>query len=193
MAEFISIKDFAELAGVSTQSIYKRIRKTDNPIQPFLKRDDNQLTIDKVALNVLYGIEVDQTTTQPSLKVDNPLQNDSEMKENVKESKEIKEEATASNKVIDILREQLQAQRKDIEEKNTLIAELNHRLAEVTTLLDQQQKLSIADKKRILELEAGEQERQEKEKKRGLFSWFKWKNKQTWNKFIFSIPNTIAF
>lgn len=179
MAEFISIKDFAELAGVSTQSIYKRIRKTDNPIQPFLKRDDNQLTIDKVALNVLYGIEVDQTTTQPSLKVDNPLQNDSEMKENVKESKEIKEEATASNKVIDILREQLQAQRKDIEEKNTLIAELNHRLAEVTTLLDQQQKLSIADKKRILELEAGEQERQEKEKKRGLFSWFKWKNKQT--------------
>lgn len=170
MAEFISIKNFAELAGVSTQSIYKRIRKTDNPIQPFLKREDNQLTIDKVALNVLYGIEVDQTTTQPSLKVENPLQNDSETKENVKETKE---EATASNKVIDILREQLQAQRKDIEEKNTLIAELNHRLAEVTTLLDQQQKLSIADKKRILELEAGEQERQEKEEKKGFFNWLK--------------------
>lgn len=173
MAEFISIKDFAELAGVSTQSVYKRIRKADNPIQPFLKREDNQLTIDKVALNVLYGVEVDQTTTQPSLKVGNSLQNDSEMKEDVKESKEIKEEATATNKVIDILREQLQAQRKDIEEKNTLIAELNNRLAEVTTLLDQQQKLSIADKKRILELEAGEQERQEKEEKKGFFNWLK--------------------
>ena len=173
MSDFISIKEFAELAGVSTQSVYKRIRKSDNPIQPFLKKEDNQLTIDKVALKVLYDIEVDQTTTQPSLKVGNPLQNDNKTKEDVKESKEIKEEATATNKVIDILREQLQAQRKDIEEKNTLIAELNNRLAEVTTLLDQQQKLSIADKKRILELEAGEQERQEKEEKKGFFNWLK--------------------
>ena len=173
MSDFISIKEFAELAGVSTQSVYKRIRKTDNPIQPFLKKEDNQLTIDKVALRVLYDVEVDQTTTQPSLKVGNPLQNDNKTKEDVKESKEIKEEATASNKVIDILREQLQAQRKDIEEKNTLITELNNRLAEVTTLLDQQQKLSIADKKRILELEAGEQERQEKEEKKGFFYWLK--------------------
>ena len=173
MSEFISIKEFAELAGVSTQSIYKRIRKADNPIQPFLKKEDNQFTIDKVALKVLYGVEVDQTTIQPSLKVDNPLQNDKETKENVKESKEIKEDITASNKVIDILREQLQAQRKDIEEKNTLITELNNRLAEITTLLDQQQKLSIADKKRILELEAGEQERQEKEEKKGFFNWLK--------------------
>lgn len=175
MSDFISIKEFAELAGVSTQSVYKRIRKVDNPIQEFLKKEDNQLTIDKVALKVLYDVEVDQTTTQPSLKVGNPLQNDNKTKEDVKESKEIKEEATASNKVIDILREQLQAQRKDIEEKNTLITELNNRLAEVTTLLDQQQKLSIADKKRILELEAGEQERQEKEQKKGFFSWFKWR------------------
>ena len=173
MSDFISIKEFAELAGVSTQSVYKRITKTDNPIQPFLKKEDNQLTIDKVALRVLYDVEVDQTTTQPSLKVGNPLQNDNKTKEDVKESKEIKEEATASNKVIDILREQLQAQRKDIEEKNTLITELNNRLAEVTTLLDQQQKLSIADKKRILELEAGEQERQEKEEKKGFFYWLK--------------------
>lgn len=171
MKKFIPIKEFAELAGVSTQSIYKRIKKADNPIQPFIKQEGNQFTIDKVALQVLYKVEVEETTNQQGFKVENPLleaqEKDGEKKENAEEKE------NASLKVINILQEQLEAQRKDIESKNNLIAELNNRLAESQRMLDQQQKLSIIDKQRILELEAGTQKRAEQEERKSWF-WF-WK------------------
>lgn len=168
MKEYISIKDFSKLAGVSAQSIYKRIRKADNPIQPFIKQEGNQFTIDKTALQVLYKIGVEETTSKQGCEVEQPLIDTQEKDGERKEKTEEKESAT--NKVINILQEQLEAQRKDIESKNILIAELNNRLAESQRMLDQQQKLSIADKKRILELEAGTQEK-EQEKRKGLF-WF---------------------
>ena len=171
MKNFISISEFAELAGVSTQSIYKRIKKADNPIQPFIKQEGNQFTIDKTALQVIYKIGVEETTTQQGCKVENPLleaqENDGDKKENARESE------SAESKVIKILQEQLEAQRKDIECKNNLIAELNNRLAESQRMLDQQQKLSIADKAKILELEAGTQKRAEQEERKSWF-WF-WK------------------
>lgn len=168
MKEFISIKDFAELAGVTTQSIYKRIKKADNPIQPFIKQEGNQFTIDKVALQVLYKVGVEETTTQQGCEVDKEVEKHYLNKGTETRARE--QEENASLKVIDILQEQLEAQRKDIESKNILIAELNNRLAESQRMLDQQQKLSIIDKQRILELEAGTEE---KEKRRGLFGWWK--------------------
>lgn len=166
MSETLSIKDFAEVAKVSPQSIYKRLKKLDNPLQAYVVKEGDQIMLQKIALKELYNIEVDLTTTQPSLKVEQPKTEDKETQENATKVNE-EQEQTASFKVIQILREQIEAQRKDIENKNKQIEELNNRLAETTQLLDQQQKLSLADKKQLLLLEE-----KIKENKKGIIGKF---------------------
>lgn len=156
MKENLTIKEFAELAKVSPQSIYKRLKKVDNPIQAYIIYQDDQILLDKSALKELYKVEVEQTTTQPSLKVEQPYQVESENAhtptEKTHENKE-NESQTASHKVIEILREQIKIQREEIQDKNKVIADLNQRLADSQKMLDQQQKLSMADKQQILMLE----------------------------------------
>lgn len=166
MSETLSIKDFSEVAKVSPQSIYKRLKKLDNPLQAYVVKEGDQIMLQKIALKELYNIEVDLTTTQPSLKVEQPKAEDKETQENATKVNE-EQEQTASFKVIQILREQIEAQRKDIENKNKQIDELNNRLAETTQLLDQQQKLSLADKKQLLLLEE-----KTKENKKGIIGKF---------------------
>lgn len=166
MSETLSIKDFAEVAKVSPQSIYKRLKKLDNPLQAYVVKEGDQIMLQKIALKELYNIEVELTTTQPSLKVEQPKAENKETQENATKVNE-EQEQTASFKVIQILREQIEAQRKDIENKNKQIEELNNRLAETTQLLDQQQKLSLADKKQLLLLEE-----KTKENKKGIIGKF---------------------
>lgn len=166
MSETLSIKEFAEVAGVSPQSIYKRVKKPNNPIHTYIEYEGEELRLQKIALKELYGVEVDQTTNKPSLKVEQPKTEDKGTQDNARKVNE-EQEQTASFKVIQILREQIEAQRKDIENKNKQIEELNNRLAETTTLLDQQQKLSLADKKQLLLLEE-----KTKENKKGIIGKF---------------------
>ena len=165
MSEYISIKEFSELADVSSQSIYKRIKKLDNPIQAFLKRKNNQLTIDKEALQVLYGIKVEETTTEPSLKVEQPSQEKQKNNRYNQDKQQKTENLDPSSKIIEILKQQIDSQRKDIEEKNKQIADLNNRLAESQKMLDQEQKLNAMSSQRILQLEEGQS--------KGLFGFFK--------------------
>lgn len=176
MQELITIREFATIAGVTEEAVYKRLRKQDNPLKEFVQVVGNRKMIDKSALDIFYKGQYNHTTTQPSSKVVQPTpQEQTEDAEQQKKDKEA-ERKTASQQVIDILKEQLEAQRKDIESKNFIIAELNERLAESQTMLDQQQKLSMADKKRILELEASaeeKQEMQEQKKRKGFFNFFK--------------------
>ena len=162
--DYLLIQKFADLAGVTTQSIYKRIKKPNNPIHSFLKETEEGLKLHRSALDLLYSKKAKGTTTQPRLEVHKPLLEKTEEKENKKQVYEI--ETTASGKVIDILKEQLEAQKIQIQEKDKQIAELNERLAESQRMLDQQQKLSMADKKQILMLE----EKAGATKSRGLFS-----------------------
>ena len=162
--DYLLIQKFAEIAGVTPQSIYKRIKKENNPIHSFLKETEEGLKLHKSALEILYNKKKNETTTQPSLEVDNLLLEKTKEKESKKQEKN--EEASPSNKVIDILREQLEAQKLQLQEKDKQIAELNERLAENQRMLDQQQRLSMADKKQILMLE----EKAGATKSRGLFS-----------------------
>ena len=55
--EYLTIKDFAERAGVSQQAIYKQVeRKLNN----YVKMVENQKMIDIRALQEVYGVEVEQ-------------------------------------------------------------------------------------------------------------------------------------
>ena len=52
--EYLSIKDFALAAGVSTQSIYKRLSTS---LQPYVVEVDNKKMLKKQALKDVYGVE----------------------------------------------------------------------------------------------------------------------------------------
>lgn len=53
--EYLSVKKFAEIANVSTQSVYKRLATS---LQPYVKEVDNQRMLNIQALQDVYGIEV---------------------------------------------------------------------------------------------------------------------------------------
>lgn len=53
--EYLTVKEFAEVAGVSTQSVYKRLATS---LQPYVKEVANQRMLNIRALQDVYGIEV---------------------------------------------------------------------------------------------------------------------------------------
>lgn len=53
--EYLTVKEFAEVAGVSTQSVYKRLATS---LQPYVREVDNQRMLNIQALQDIYGIEV---------------------------------------------------------------------------------------------------------------------------------------
>ena len=162
--EYLSVKDFAERAGVSQQSLYKRLNKLNNQLNNYIKLVDNQKMIDIRALQEVYGVEVEQPI-QPQIQpveqpIQPPLQAEIEEKndliEFLKDQLRAKDEQiesmrndsdTSSDealneavlKQLDILNEQLKAKDKQIEN--------------LTKLLDQEQQLNAMNQQKILALE----------------------------------------
>ena len=125
--EYLSIKDFAKRAGVSQQSLYKRLNKLNNQLNNYIKLIDNQKMIDIRALQEVYGVEVEQPI-QPFIQpVEQPIQPnfDSILSQN--------------QQMIDMLKEQLEAKDKQIEN--------------LQKLLDQEQQLNAMNQQKILALE----------------------------------------
>lgn len=160
--EYISISEFAKRAGVSTQSIYKRIGKKDNPIRKFLKVDNDVATISVVALEEVYGIK-----------------NTEEVDGVVNEVVQLPagEEKTTANKndtintyqkMIDILEKQVSSLQEESKRKDILITNLTDTIKQNQVLIDQQQRLSLADKQKILQLEEAN-ERPKRKKFLGIF------------------------
>ena len=126
--EYISIKDFAKRAGVSQQSLYKRLNKLNNQLNNYVKMVENQKMIDIRALQEVYGVEVEQPI-QPKIEpVEQPIQPnfDSILSQN--------------QQMIDMLKEQLEAKDKQIEN--------------LQKLLDQEQQLNAMNHEKILLLES---------------------------------------
>ena len=61
MKEYISIKEFAELAGVSQQAIYKQL---NNKLKPYLKVVEGKKTLEKSALELFKKQENSSTVEQ---------------------------------------------------------------------------------------------------------------------------------
>lgn len=66
--QYLSVKEFAQAAGVSVQAVYKRL---SNGLEPFVKEVEGRKVIDKRALKEVYG--KDQEDQEE--KVDNDLIN----------------------------------------------------------------------------------------------------------------------
>lgn len=148
--KFFSIKEFAEEVGKSEQSVYKRIKKANDPIQNYIKLRNGKKVISAAAVCLYNG--------------------------DVNEYEEIgtEEKPLPDTDIITLLKEQIEEQRKEIEFKNKQLEDLTEQLkassereTNYQTLLNQQQQLTAAaEKKEMLLLE-------EKSKKKGFFSRFK--------------------
>lgn len=66
--QYLSVKDFAQAAGVSVQAVYKRLSKD---LKPFVNEVDGRKVINKRALKEVYGKDQEELEE----KVDNDLIN----------------------------------------------------------------------------------------------------------------------
>lgn len=132
-SEFLTVKEFAEKAGVSVQSVYQRLNKS---LKPYFKVIKGVKYIENKALTEVYGLKVEQ-----GFKGD--------FKENVKGFKGSEEnKSDTSEQVIDLLREELK--KKD------------EQIAKLMQLVDQEQKLRAVEQKKYLEVKEELEEQQNK-------------------------------
>ena len=173
MKDFLTIKEFAEAAGVSQQSIYKRLNKENNPLTTYLKEVENKKYIKASALSVLYGIKSDDDEAEV---VEQETQNEPE--EIIKNS---------VDRLIDILEQQLQEkearidmlQNKLFETQEALVEaqkENNKRISESNALLNQQQILTASEYNKNTAAVDDNKNKESEVKKKGILSFLKfWK------------------
>lgn len=141
--ELLTVQQFAALAGKSTQSIYKRLNRVDNPIQPYVVVVDGRKMLKRQALSELYGMEVAQPI-QPGCQPENeklstPLNQVEQRFEPLeKESDEIvflREQIRRQNTMIEVLNKELEKEREHNREKDIQLLDTLAKLAETQAAL----------------------------------------------------------
>ena len=150
--EVYSIKEIADILGVSKQKVYRCIKTNHiKEIHTEIVKGNSVLKYDKQVLEQIKGIFEDTVTISDEV--------------HKKHSSDI---------VNDILYETLVEQ---LRIKDKQIKELNERLAEANRNLDNAQKLHVMDKQRLLELESKQEEEtmQDQEEIKGFWArLFRW-------------------
>lgn len=136
-SEYLTVKEFAEKAGVSVQSVYQRLNKS---LKPYFKVIKGVKYIENKALTEVYGLKVEQ-----GFKGDFK-ENIKGFKQDFKGSEERKN--NTSEQVIDLLREELK--KKD------------EQIAKLMQLVDQEQKLRAVEQQKYLEVKEELEEQQNK-------------------------------
>ena len=152
--KYYSVKEFAELLGISPQSIYKRLKKHSDPIHQHTKTVDNKTLIADSAVEEVFKREFVTV-------------NDTEPAEENKTGIPLDSAYTMLLEQIEVLQGVIENKDKEIQRLSAQNERLTSLLEEQQTLTKQQQQLSALDKQKILLLE----EKVEK-KKKGLFHWF---------------------
>lgn len=119
MSEYISIKDFANKAGVSPQAIYQRL---DKDLKTYFKVIEGKKTLDIKGLGLFCFKEVEQ-------EIDKQL-------------------TSALQETLKVLTSQIEVKDKQLEVKDIQIAELNERLKEAQELNKNNQILLGAEQSR---------------------------------------------
>ena len=134
--EYLSIKEFADLAGVSRQAVYKQL---NNQLTPYLKVIDGKKMLDKSGLELFEK----QDDCKP---VDNDFVNQL--------VNQLTIELTEKG-------QQLNEKDKQISEKDKQIAEKDKQIAALQKVLDQEQHLHALALQRVTELEDKQQSQDE--------------------------------
>lgn len=151
--QYISIKEFAERAGVSPQAIYKRLNQVGNQLINYIKPVGNQRMLNIQALHDIYGIEVDNQN-QP---VEQPVVNFSQPDQMQDQIRLLQDQLNSKDQQ---LREQAERDQKKDEQIRKLHEELieqdqrhHEQIKAMQELLSQEQKLHLLSVQRVRELE----------------------------------------
>lgn len=163
--ELLTIKDFAERAGVSQQSLYKRLNKLNNQLNNYVKMVENQKMIDIRALQEVYGVEVEQPI-QPFIQpVEQPIQPllQAEIEEKNDLIEFLKDQLRAKDEQIESMRHDSdttsdealnEAVLKQLEILNEQLKAKDRQIENLQKLLDQEQHLNAMNHEKILLLES---------------------------------------
>lgn len=192
--DLLTVKEFADLAGVSVQSIYKKLGKANNPIQRYLKVVDGVKYIERRAYAILYSSAPAPTAAEEAP----PAIVEEQTPPQPGESEAPPPPKSSTDRILDILEQQLEEQRRQLQEKDKQIAaqteqinSLLARLEESSQIINQQQQLTAMNVKALTGGESKEEpaavdvepQPQPEEKqttppppppeKKGFFSFFK--------------------
>ena len=155
----LTIQEFAKLVNKTQQGLYKRLKNPKDKLNNYVEIDeDGKKMILLTAAKDLYKIDIEKLAADPA---DNKV--DPAAAASPEDNKEI----------IEILKEQIADQKKELERKNKQIDDLNERLKDITIALDQEQKLAAVDKQKLLALENKEKEAEDQAaapEKKGFFA-----------------------
>lgn len=124
MGDYITVKDFANLAGVSTQAIYQRI---DKDLKGFVKVENGKKLILMAALEFFKCKKENQVACQET---ENYLKNNEDQH---------KKYASDFKEILELLQSQLVKKDEQLAEKDKQIAEKDRQLKDLTTALINEQ------------------------------------------------------
>lgn len=194
---YMSVTDIAELFGITTQAVYKQIRRKENLLDGHTVKRGGKLLIEKSAVFAMYGIkeqpaETGENQTFSTYKTDIYNQNNQETKQNQQEQLVQNQQEQLVANYINHLLQQIEDQKEQIERlSNTVqekeqtikdqygkICELSESLANIAekalATASRQQYLSVLDKQEIQteeqEQETIYQENNEQKEKQGVIA-----------------------
>ena len=124
--EYLTIKEFAELAGVTRQSVYKKL---DNSLSTYVSTVDNQKMLQSKALFEVYHIDVNGVDKSLQSTVDNNRQ------------PELTRLSEQFESTVELLKSQLEVKDKQIEQLQKNINDLTAALGNTTRALSAAQSL----------------------------------------------------
>lgn len=202
-ANYISIAEFADRAGVSKQAIYKQVNNENSQIIPYIQRTGKKTLINELALTELYGVDIEKSTPKETPVLDKVEETTPQTTPNNPKEQPIKPEPTPEiqpdttqyiaflmAQIQDLQTEKREAEQRlnaTIEEKDRIIKEQSAQLAQLAQQMaliadkaliatSQQQYLTAIDKNEKQDKEPLEHDIKPVEPKKKGF-WAKWFSK----------------
>ena len=173
--QYVTIKEFATLANVTTQAVYKRLNQTDSSLNKFVKYNGKMKLISKDALELFADAPVNQQGEGDGIYEDLSLQAQTNLFSSYFDAtlKVLSEQISSKDQQIKQLMDcntdqhlkmQQQLEMKDKQLQEQLSAK-DRQIADLQKLLDQQQQLHRAEQEQFRLIAADTT----KEEKKGFF------------------------
>ena len=173
--QYVTIKEFATLANVTTQAVYKRLNQTDSSLNKFVKYNGKMKLISKDALELFADAPINQQGEGDGIYEDLSLQAQTNLFSSYFDAtlKVLSEQISSKDQQIKQLMDsntdqhlkmQQQLEMKDKQLQEQLSAK-DRQIADLQKLLDQQQQLHRAEQEQFRLIAADTT----KEEKKGFF------------------------
>ncbi|MDO5147812.1 MAG: DUF536 domain-containing protein [Oscillospiraceae bacterium] len=171
--QYVTIKEFATLANVTTQAVYKRLNQTDSALNKYIQYNGKMKLISKEALELFADAPVNQQNQTAdgsdgvyedlSIQAQTNLFSsyfDATLKvlsdQITSKDQQIKELMESSSSQSQKMQEQLVAKDKQLQEQ---LSAKDKQIAELQRLIDQQQQLHRAEQEQFRLITAGANEK----------------------------------